>query len=126
MRMIAPVPAGSVPATRSTEPAADPVAVLAERLGRDQVFGSPVQVAGATVVPVARVRCTGGIAAFGRGGSRTGSGVVARPVGAYIVAADGTVAWHPAVDVNRIVLGGQIALAAVLLAAVLRGRRRRG
>jgi uncharacterized spore protein YtfJ len=116
--MIAPVPAGSVPATTS-----DPVTALADRLGRDQVFGSPVQVGGATVVPVARVRCAGGIAAFGRGGSRTGSGVVARPVGAFAVGGDGSVAWYPAVDVTRIVLGGQIAIAAVLVAALLRRRR---
>jgi hypothetical protein len=44
--------------------------------------------------------------------------VIARPVGAYVIK-DGTVRWEPAVDVNRIVLGGQILGGLVLLVLVL-------
>jgi uncharacterized spore protein YtfJ len=113
----------------STSPArdesADVIATVAERLGRDQVFGPPVQSGGATLVPVARLRAGGGVAGLrGHGESRSGAGVVARPTGAFSISPDGKVAWHPAVDVNRIVLGGQIAVAAVLVATLLRRRRR--
>jgi hypothetical protein len=106
----------------STGPSADDsVAALAGRLGRDQVFGPPVQSGGVTLVPVARVRGGGGSA--GRSmDPRTGVGLEARPVGAFAIGSDGKVAWHPVVDVNRIVLGGQLVVAAVLLAAVLRRR----
>jgi uncharacterized spore protein YtfJ len=103
------------------DPAADSVSALARRLGRDQVFGPPVQAGGTTLVPVARVRGGGG----GAGGGldlRTGVGLQARPVGAFAIGPDGTVAWHPVVDVNRIVLGGQLVVGAVLLAAVLSRR----
>jgi hypothetical protein len=110
-------PAGALRADAAT----DSVAALAGRLGRDQVFGPPVQSGGATLVPVARVRGGGGVAG---GGMHTGAGLEARPVGAFSVSPDGKVAWHPAVDVNRIVLGGQIAVAAVLLVALLRRGRR--
>ena len=48
-------------------------------------------------------------------GSGGGFGVNARPSGAWIIEGD-TVTWKPAVDVNRIVLGGQlVALAAILV-----------
>jgi hypothetical protein len=96
----------------------DPVAALAARLGRDLVFGPPVRCGDTTLVPVARVRGGGG-GAGGGADLRTGVGLEARPVGAFAVGPDGEVAWHPVVDVNRIVLGGQLAVGAVLLAAVL-------
>ncbi|GEL18047.1 spore germination protein GerW family protein [Pseudonocardia asaccharolytica] len=107
--------------------ASDVVAIVAERLGRDQVFGPPIEKDGTTVVPVARVRAGGGIG--GRRGANnpagsSGAGVVARPVGAFAIGPDGKVAWHPAVDVNKIVLGGQI-LAGVVAAVALSRRRRR-
>lgn len=123
----------SAPAHRSnTQPPAVPsapsdvVAAVADRLGRDQVFGPPVQNGDTTLVPVARVRAGGGVGAVRPGTPSTGAGVVARPLGAFSIGPDGKVAWHPAVDVNRIVLGGQLAFAAVLVVALrrLRGRRR--
>lgn len=82
----------------------DPVASLADRLGRDQIFGPPVQQGGTTLVPVAKVHVGGGIGSRHRdqGGD---PGFVARPAGAWAIHEDGEVAWHPAVDVNRIVLG---------------------
>jgi hypothetical protein len=114
----------------STQPSPQPapsdiVATVADRLGRDQVFGPPVASGGTTLIPVARVRAGGGVRGMRPGATSTGAGVVARPLGAFAVGPDGKVAWHPAVDVNRIVLGGQLALAAVLVAASRRLRRRR-
>jgi uncharacterized spore protein YtfJ len=54
-----------------------------------------------------------------RGGAGGGYGLVAWPVGAYVVA-EGKVSWQPAVNVNLIVLGGQIvALTAVLVGGLL-------
>lgn len=71
-----------------------------------RVFGDPVQVNGTTLVPVARISGGGG------GGGRAeeggaGYGVNARPVGVYVVR-DGDAKWRPAIDVNRVILGGQI------------------
>ena len=40
----------------------DVIATVADRLGRDQVFGPPVQSGDATLVPVARLRAGGGVA----------------------------------------------------------------
>lgn len=84
-----------------------------------RVYGDPYEKNGMTIIPAAVVRGGGGAGGEehaddkGQGG---GFGLVARPSGAWIV--DGEKAtWKPAVDVNRIVLGGQIvALVAVLVA----------
>ena len=42
-----------------------------------------------------------------RRGEGGGYGVVAKPAGIYVIKGD-DVRWQPAVDVNRIVMGGQI------------------
>ena len=81
-----------------------------------RVFGEAYQADGVTVIPVAIVRGGGGGGggegnAPGEQGTGSGGGVGfavnARPVGVYVVK-DGTVSWQPAVDVMRIILGGQI------------------
>ena len=106
-----------------------------------RVFGEAYQVDDVTVIPVAVVRGGGGGGggegdsgaaratdngnqATGFGGGM-GFGVEARPIGVYIVK-NGEVTWQPAVDVTRIVIGGQfIALVAILsLRSLLRRRRR--
>ncbi|HEV7469877.1 hypothetical protein [Pseudonocardia sp.] len=98
----------------STQPE-ETLAVLADRLGREQVFGEPVERESATLVPVLRIR-----SGRGRGG------VTARAAGAFAIGRDGKVAWHPAVDVNRIVWGGQLALVAIAVAvATATGKRRK-
>lgn len=84
-----------------------------------RVFGEPYEKNGLTVIPVASVRGGagggGGAGQDGRGeGSGGGFGVDARPAGAYVVQ-DGIVAWRPALDVNRVVLGGQIVVIVALL-----------
>jgi uncharacterized spore protein YtfJ len=98
-----------------------------------RVFGEPYERNGVTVIPAASIR---GGAGGGRGegatpdgagsgsGSGGGFGLTAKPAGAYII--DGNnVRWQPAVDVNRVILGGQVV--AIVLLFVLRSvlRRRR-
>jgi hypothetical protein len=58
-------------------------------------------------------------------GSGGGYAVNARPVGAYVVR-DGELSWQPALDLNRVILGGQVVaiFALLVIGAVLRARRR--
>ena len=128
-------------------------ASLAVEAARDalpvrRAFGEPYEVDGATVIPVARV-VGGGGHGFGTGstpdlvraaqtsddgtssaaeasGGGGGFGVRVRPVGAYVVSG-GTVTWRPALDLNRVIVGGQLVGVVVALAAIsaLRRSRRR-
>ncbi len=93
------------------------------------VFGEAYERDGVAVIPVAEVRGGGGggggtnEAGPGSGtgtgsGTGLGFGVRARPAGAFVVR-EGAVTWMPAVDVTRIVLGGQLVTLAALL--LLRG-----
>ena len=93
-----------------------------------RVFGEPYEVNGVTVIPVAAIRGGGG----GGGGEDSqqqvgagaGLGVVARPVGVFVVSGE-RVRWEPAIDVTRIVLGGQLVAVAALLVLhrLVAGRR---
>ena len=93
-----------------------------------RVFGDPYEKNGVTMIPAARVQ---GGAGGGRGegpegegsGRGSGFGVNARPAGAFVIR-DNDVQWRPAIDVNKVILGGQvIAVAALLLArAVVKSR----
>lgn len=95
-----------------------------------RVFGEPYEKEGVTVIPTARV--TGG-AGGGRGeapdgegsGTGTGFGLSAKPVGVFVIA-DGDVRWRPAVDVNRVILGGQlVAITALLMIRAIAKARAR-
>jgi len=95
-----------------------------------RVFGDPYEKNGVTVIPAARVQGGagggGGEGPDGTGsGSGVGFGVNARPAGAFVIRGE-EVDWRPAIDVNRVILGGQvIAIAALLLArAVIKSRAR--
>jgi len=95
-----------------------------------RVFGDPYEKNGVTVIPAARVQGGagggGGEGPDGQGrGNGVGFGVNARPAGAFVIRGD-EVDWRPAIDVNRVILGGQlIAIAALLLArAVIKSRSR--
>ena len=96
-----------------------------------RVYGDPYEKNGLTVIPAATVRGGGGggmgESEGGESGGGGGFGLIARPSGAWIVE-DGEVTWKPAIDVNRVVLGGQIiALAAILVTGrILIARSRRG
>jgi len=84
-----------------------------------RVYGEPYEKNGLTIIPAAIV---GGVAG-GAGGDQTvdqsgerAFGLMARPSGAWILQGD-QVTWKPAIDVNRIVLGGQIiAFTAIFMA----------
>ncbi len=113
-----------------------------------KVFGEPVTVGEVTLIPAARVIGRGGGGGGGAkghhkksgeaadtdarnaaAGEGSGGGMVqsARPVGAFVVKGNG-VTWRPAIDVNRLVLGGQIvAIAGLLLlrTAIKHGMRHR-
>src|SRR5206468_12345063 len=84
-----------------------------------RVFGEPYEKDGVTIIPAARVQggAGGGSGEDPQGqstGSGSGFGMTARPVGAFIIR-DGELSWRPAVDVNRIVLGGQVVAIVALL-----------
>jgi len=97
-----------------------------------RVFGDPYERNGVTLIPAASLRggAGGGKGEGGAGDSATGSGsgggfgLTAKPAGVYIIE-DGKVRWQPAVDVNRIVLGGQIVaiVGLLVLRSILRRRR---
>jgi uncharacterized spore protein YtfJ len=92
----------------------------------DRVFGTPIHEDGLTVIPVARVSGGGGggggtgpMAAAAESdkttsGSGGGVGIAAKPVGVFVVR-EGDVRWRPAVDFNKIIMGGQIVVAVALL-----------
>ena len=98
-----------------------------------RVFGEPYEREGVTIIPAAVVRggAGGGQGEGADGEARTGSGkgggfgLTAKPAGVYIIEGN-HVRWQPAVDVNRIVLGGQVVAIACLLVvrSILRARRR--
>jgi uncharacterized spore protein YtfJ len=81
-----------------------------------RVFGDPVQVDGVTVLPVARVGGGGGGGQRGEHSNESGVGfgLGVRPAGVFVIR-DGDAKWRPALDLNRVILGGQIlGLAAIL------------
>ena len=108
----------------------DVIAQAKDTLTVKRVFGEPYEKDGVTVIPAARVQ---GGAGGGSGedadsqgrGSGSGFGVTARPVGAFIIR-DGDLSWRPAVDVNRIILGGQVVVVVALLTvrAIIKSRSR--
>ncbi len=84
----------------------------------NHVFGQPYERDGVTVIPAAVVYAGGGGGgnAAGEGereprpagpqGLGGGLGIVARPVGAFVIK-DGEVRWQPALDLTRVIAGGQ-------------------
>lgn len=99
-----------------------------------RVFGDPVSQDGITILPVAKVSGGGG-GGSGTGpapqdsdakeasGSGGGFGVSARPVGVYVIK-EGAVSWRPTVDVNKVIIGGQIVAVVALLTIRAIFRRR--
>lgn len=91
-----------------------------------RVYGEPYEKDGVTVIPAAKVGGAGGgggggggDAEGGRGeGGGVGYGLSAQPVGAYVIS-NGEVRWEPALDLNSVIMRGQIAF--VILLFLLRG-----
>jgi uncharacterized spore protein YtfJ len=87
------------------------------------VFGEPIERDGTTVIPVAKVMGGGGggqtggqSESDGRGeametgdGASAGGGFGFRavPAGVYVIK-EGKVSWEPVLDLNRVILGGQV------------------
>jgi uncharacterized spore protein YtfJ len=97
----------------------DVIAQARDVLSVKRVFGEPYEQNGVTIIPAARVGGGagggGGEDAEGKGkGSGSGFGMGARPVGAFMIR-DGELRWRPAVDVTRIILGGQLVAIVALL-----------
>jgi uncharacterized spore protein YtfJ len=108
------------------------VGELLERASDDlnvkRVYGEPVERDGVTVIPVARVLGGGGGGSGTKGeesGSGGGFGGWAKPVGVYVIR-DGKVSWQPALDINRIILGGQLAVITLFLVVRSVAHRRSG
>jgi uncharacterized spore protein YtfJ len=86
------------------------------------VFAEPIECDGVLIIPAAKVRGGGGGGGDVENAAGGGFGLTASPVGAYVVR-EGRVRWEPAIDINRIVLGGQLVVIVALL--VLRSMMRR-
>ncbi len=110
----------------------------ADTLTVRRVFGEPIERDGVLVVPVARVRGGAGAGSGeagnaqpegeGRGptGGGGGWGAEARGVGVFVISG-GDVRWVPALDVNRVILGGQITavIALLVIRSIIKARRSR-
>ena len=100
---------------------------VTDNLTVGRVFGEPVQHGDILIVPVARIR---GGAGGGNGTGATddlsnsggGGGFDAKPAGVFVINGV-SVSWQPALDVTRIVIGGQVV--AVVVALVVRSILRR-
>jgi uncharacterized spore protein YtfJ len=109
----------------------DLIAQARDTLTVKRVFGEPYEKDGVTIIPAARIQ---GGAGGGSGdepqgqgkGSGSGFGMTARPVGVFVIRG-GELSWRPAVDVNRIVLGGQVVAVIALLTvrAIIKARAKR-
>jgi uncharacterized spore protein YtfJ len=86
-----------------------------------RAFGDPYEKDGITVIPAASVQGGGGggEGPQGQGGTGGGFGGTARPAGAFVIQ-DGTVRWQPAVDVNRVLALGVVAL--LVIRSIVRTR----
>jgi uncharacterized spore protein YtfJ len=95
----------------------DPQAVLQrveEAMTARRVFGDPIQIEGVTVLPVATVGGGGGGGQKGERDSGVGFGLGVQPAGVFVIR-DGDAKWRPALNLNRVILGGQlVGLAAIL------------
>jgi uncharacterized spore protein YtfJ len=104
------------------------IAQAKDTLTVKRVFGEPYEKDGVTVIPAARLQ--GGVGGGsgedpqGQGkGSGSGFGLTARPVGAFVLR-EGELSWRPALDVNRIIFGGQVVAIVALLTvrAIIKAR----
>jgi uncharacterized spore protein YtfJ len=88
-----------------------------------RVFGEPIERDGALFIPAAKVRGGGGGGGDSEGNGGSGFGLTAKPAGMYVIR-DGEATWQPALDLNRVILGGQIVgiVALLVLRAILKRR----
>ncbi|MBA3490019.1 MAG: sporulation protein [Longispora sp.] len=97
------------------------------------VFGTPVTKDDVTLLPVARISAGGGGGSgtepdqdgANSGGIGGGMGLKSKAMGVYVISG-GKVSWRPVVDVNKVIMGGQIiaGIALLTLRAYLKMRKR--
>lgn len=92
-----------------------------ESMNAKTVFAEPITHDGLIVVPAARISGgAGGGTGQGKDQATTGEGggfgLRSAPVGAFVIK-DGSVSWRPALDLNKVILGGQVVAIVALLAA---------
>lgn len=94
-----------------------------------EVFGTPYEKNGLTIIPAAKI--SGGA---GGGGDQhepqaggAGFGVSSRPAGAFVIKGD-DVRWLPAFDLNRVILMGQLVgiIALLTLRPLVKSLAKRG
>jgi uncharacterized spore protein YtfJ len=78
------------------------------------VFGEPIERDGALFLPVAKVTGGGGGGGDTDGSGGGGFGLTARPAGMFVIR-EGGATWQPALDLNRVILGGQLVAVVGLL-----------
>jgi uncharacterized spore protein YtfJ len=101
-----------------------------DTMSAKRVFGEPYEKNGLTVIPVAAIAGGGGVGegadTAGRPNAGGGYGLGGRAMGAFVIKGD-QVSWVPAVDVNRLILGGQIvAIVALFTVRAIAKERARG
>ena len=79
-----------------------------------QVFAEPIERDGVIYLPAAKVRGGGGGGGDTEGNGGAGFGLTAKPAGMYVIR-DGDAEWKPALDLNRVIIGGQIVAIVALL-----------
>jgi uncharacterized spore protein YtfJ len=94
-----------------------------EGMKPNHVFGEAIERDGSLFLPAAKVRGGGGGGNDTEGSGGGGFGLTAKPAGVFVIR-DGDASWRPALDVNRIVLGGQIVaiVALLVLRSILKRR----
>jgi len=94
---------------------------LREGLRPDLVYAAPIEQDGAIFLPAAKVRGGGGGGGDTEGNGGLGFGLTAKPAGMYVIR-NGTATWQPAIDMNRVILGGQIVgiIALLVLRSIFR------
>ena len=96
---------------------------FADRLTAKRVYSEPYREDGITIITAAAIRGGGGIREDTSDRERGGMGLMARPVGAYVMR-DGRVVWKPAFDLSRIALRGQLVFTALVILGIVLNRRR--
>jgi uncharacterized spore protein YtfJ len=80
---------------------------IQERFTARLVYGAMVEQDGLIVIPAIQVVGGGGGGTDTERGEGAGFGLRAKPAGAWVFK-NGSVRWKPAIDVNAIILGGQL------------------
>jgi uncharacterized spore protein YtfJ len=101
----------------------DLVKEIQDRFNAGIVYGEATETESSIVIPAARVMGGGGGGSDANQGEGAGFGLSATPAGAWVIE-NGDAQWRPAIDVNRIILGGQIVAVTFLLFSWLKSRAR--